>query len=209
MRLYHYRSIESALKELKNGTFHFSAKEELNDPLEGFVRVFWKGDKAAWEELLRNYVCSLYHALELYLLKGSEETILHHKLIVDLHHYESVAHGALLQELGDRFLSDNEVREMALFFGKSRLTVYENELRLFLNRLQMKAMILCMRILQEHGTIPDVEANEWISMFSSITPPPFPFEKLEEASINGMNHVLFLSADNIICMTNWACYSLH
>ena len=38
---YHYRSINSALLEIENGTFHFASKEELNDPLEGFVRVFW------------------------------------------------------------------------------------------------------------------------------------------------------------------------
>ena len=39
MKLYHYRSISSALLEIENGTFHFASKEELNDPLEGFVRV--------------------------------------------------------------------------------------------------------------------------------------------------------------------------
>lgn len=48
MKLYHYRSISSALLEIENGTFHFASKEELNDPLEGFVRVFWQGDKMAW-----------------------------------------------------------------------------------------------------------------------------------------------------------------
>lgn len=42
MKLYHYRSISSALLEIENGTFHFASKEELNDPLEGFVRVFWQ-----------------------------------------------------------------------------------------------------------------------------------------------------------------------
>ena len=42
MKLYHYRSISSALLEIENGTFHFASKEELNDPLEGFVRVFWE-----------------------------------------------------------------------------------------------------------------------------------------------------------------------
>lgn len=49
MILYHYRPIESALLEIGNGTFHFAASEELNDPIEGYVRVFWKGDRAAWE----------------------------------------------------------------------------------------------------------------------------------------------------------------
>ena len=59
MKLYHYRSISSALLEIENGTFHFASKEELNDPLEGFVRVFWQGDKMAWDNLIKcNDICT-------------------------------------------------------------------------------------------------------------------------------------------------------
>ena len=72
MILYHYRSMDSALKEIGGGTFHFASREELNDPIEGFVSVYWQGDKAAWEGLFRNYICSLYQGIELYLLKGDE-----------------------------------------------------------------------------------------------------------------------------------------
>lgn len=35
MKLYHYRSINSALLEIENGTFHFASKEEL--------MIRWKG----------------------------------------------------------------------------------------------------------------------------------------------------------------------
>ena len=51
MKLYHYRSIESALLEIGNGTLHFATRDELNDPIEGYVRVYWQGDRAAWEAL--------------------------------------------------------------------------------------------------------------------------------------------------------------
>ena len=68
MKLYHYRSISSALLEIENGTFHFASKEELNDPLEGFVRVFWQGDKMAWEGLFRHYIYSVARALKRYIM---------------------------------------------------------------------------------------------------------------------------------------------
>ena len=77
MKLYHYRSISSALLEIENGTFHFASKEELNDPLEGFVRVFWQGDKMAWEGLFRHYIYSVARALKLYILKADDETLYH------------------------------------------------------------------------------------------------------------------------------------
>jgi hypothetical protein len=34
MQLYHYRSIDTALLEIGNGTFHYASVEELNDPVE-------------------------------------------------------------------------------------------------------------------------------------------------------------------------------
>ena len=50
MILYHYRPIDRALKEIGDCTLHFAnCADELNDPLEGYVRVFWQGDNAAWE----------------------------------------------------------------------------------------------------------------------------------------------------------------
>ena len=69
MNLYHYRAIENAILELANGTFHFSTREELNDPLEGYLKIYWQGDKIAWEGLLKNYICSIDNAISLFLLQ--------------------------------------------------------------------------------------------------------------------------------------------
>ena len=67
MEVYHYRSIEAALLELSEGAFRFAKQEELNDPIEGYISVYWAGDRAAWEGLFRNYICSLYRCMDLFL----------------------------------------------------------------------------------------------------------------------------------------------
>lgn len=105
MIFYHYRSIESALLEIGNGTFHFSEPNELNDPIEGYVRVYWKGDKAAWEGLLRNYVCSLYQAIELYLLAADEGTLHHKSILVDIHRYDDVPLGEIVYSVASEPLA--------------------------------------------------------------------------------------------------------
>ena len=56
MKLYRYRTIESALAEIEHGTFYFASREELNDPIEGYIKLYFQGDQPAWEGLLRNYV---------------------------------------------------------------------------------------------------------------------------------------------------------
>ena len=68
LKLYRYRTIKSALLELDNGTFYFADPKELNDPLEGYLKIFWQGDKFAWEGLMKNFVCSLFYNLQTYLL---------------------------------------------------------------------------------------------------------------------------------------------
>lgn len=83
MILYHYRSVESALKELDNCTFHFATRAELNDPMEGYLRVFWQGD----------------------------ENLLHHRsIIVDLHQFDHIPLGKIFQKIGDRFLEDEDIQ---------------------------------------------------------------------------------------------------
>lgn len=63
MLLYRYRSVDSACDEINSCYFCFSSREKLNDPIESYVRVYWKGDKNAWEGLLRYYVYCLHLGL--------------------------------------------------------------------------------------------------------------------------------------------------
>ena len=55
MKLYRYRTIESALLEPDNGTLYFAAPDELNDPIKGYVKIFWRGDVPAWEGFQKKF----------------------------------------------------------------------------------------------------------------------------------------------------------
>lgn len=170
MRLYHYRSIESALHEIGDGTLHFASCDELNDPAEGYIRVYWQGDKPAWEGLFRNYICSLHEAIELYLL-AADENILHHKTVLtDLNRYNDVPLGGILKSLGDTFLENTLVQKIAEFYGKKyadkRLKVNKEELQLILRTIHTVAFPLCIQSLVDHKCIPEEEAEEILSNFS-------------------------------------------
>lgn len=180
MKLYHYRSIESALWEIKKGTLRFATRDELNDPIEGYVRVFWQGDKAAWEGLLRNYVCSVSMAIDLYLL-GDDTNTLHSKtLIVDLHHFDDVPLGRTWEKLGDAFIGSKQVCKLATFYGKHKLKVEEEELRLLLRFIHNEALVLCIEKCLENGTMPEKEANSLLSRFRSAKLPQFPFDLMKD-----------------------------
>lgn len=178
MLLYHYRPIGSALLEIGNGTLHFATREELNDPVEGYVRVFWQGDKAAWEGLFRNYVCSLSQAIDMYLLQGDDQMLLHRTLITDLHCFDDVPIGHILRDLGDAFLADEEIRKLAVLYGKNNLKVREEELQLILHYIHNKALIQCVQKGINYRTIPEKIAKRLVSAFASNT-VSFPFDLME------------------------------
>ena len=160
MILYHYRSIDSAIKEIGNSTFHFASASELNDPLEGYIRVFWRGDRAAWEGLLRNYICSLFQAISIYLLQGDEKLIWHRSLIVDLHQCDDIPLGTIWKDLGDAFLEEDEVKKLIAIYGDNEVEVFEKEIQLILRFVLGTAMGLCIAKCKERRIIPEEEADE-------------------------------------------------
>ena len=153
MFLYHYRSIESAKKEIEYRTFHFATREELNDPMEGYVCVYWQGDKSAYEGLFRNYVCSLFKAIELCLLQSDEDILRHQTLIADLHQYDDAPFRDILRDLGTSFLKDEEIRQVVAFCGEQNEKIFCDELKLIIGLIHEKAFSLCILYAQVHSNM--------------------------------------------------------
>ena len=165
MLLYHYRSVKNALLEIENGTLHFSAREDLNDPLEGYVRVFWQGDKAAWEGLFRNYICSLSQARDIYLVQGDEDTLRKKSLLVDLHRFDDLPLGSKLKELGEQFLNNEKVRSTAEFYGGHAYRVQEKELKWILLQIHGEAMQILIRYYWDTKFVLRAEAESILQGF--------------------------------------------
>lgn len=162
MLLYHHRSVKNAIKEIEQGTLHFSTRDELNDPMESYLRVFWQGDTPAWQGLLKNYVCSVYNAITIYLLQGGEDLIHHNSLVVDIHQYDEVPLGGVYSDLCDTFLADRDVQRLADALGKSDRQVQAWEITLFLHFLHSKALAICLEMQVTNHTIPDEEVRSLI-----------------------------------------------
>lgn len=164
MKLYHYRSIDSAIKEIENQTFHFSSREEVNDPLEGYVRVFWQGDQAAWEGLLRNYVCSVFNEIEYYLAAGDLENQ-KHPFLLDIHAFDDVPLGEILRKLGDKFLENPIIQEVVNYCGRQGRRLYSEELTIILRLIHEIALILCIETNRDLKTVPDEECEHLLKGF--------------------------------------------
>jgi hypothetical protein len=72
------RPIDSLLDrfhELERQEIYFSDLKSLNDPMEGFMRFFWKGDRIVWENFLKHYILCLEQVLLIARLVEDERGI--------------------------------------------------------------------------------------------------------------------------------------
>ncbi|MGA3028297.1 MAG: DUF2971 domain-containing protein [Bryobacteraceae bacterium] len=65
--IYRFRSTGKLLRqkfqELDKQEIYFASRSELNDPMEGFKNILWKGDHILWTNLLNHYLLCLMHAV--------------------------------------------------------------------------------------------------------------------------------------------------
>lgn len=199
MRLYRYKSIDKALRDLENNAIYFASVDELNDPVEGYVRIYWQGDKPAWEGLLRNYICSLYQAIDLYLVKADEEFLHHKSLIVDINGFDSDPLDKAHKELSDAFLADETVKRIVEFYGKKYffmisqnnhesikepcryLKVSKEELEMILFAVHNVAMKLCIKSNRDRNLMPKDEADALLGNLN------------ENGTASNINEVIFNS----------------
>ena len=77
MNVYRFRSMEYLLggeyQELEKQAIYFASPDELNDPMEGFRDIVWRGDKIVWTNFFKNYIYYLLGVTQLALTcKGVE-----------------------------------------------------------------------------------------------------------------------------------------
>ncbi len=76
--IYRFRRIENLLgqhQELDKQQIYFASPEQLNDPMEGYRDIFWKGDQIVWGNFLINYLRCVSHIFFLYLLLGESKKL--------------------------------------------------------------------------------------------------------------------------------------
>ena len=63
MKVYRFRSMEYLLgnkyQELERQSIYFASPDQLNDPMEGFRDIVWRGDKIVWTNFFKHYVYCL------------------------------------------------------------------------------------------------------------------------------------------------------
>lgn len=198
MDLFRYRTIESALRDIQGGRFHFASREELNDPMEGFVSVYWQGDRPAWEGLFRNYICSYFNAIENYLLAQNENVLWERTLLVDIHKFDDVPMGKSLREIGDILLEDPEVQCISDVYGIHKYKCGSDELRLILQYIHRKVYKICLEHCRKNNLIPGEMVDAVLREPDIPDYSDFPFDRLEELEGERVRRIIAATAERVM-----------
>ena len=164
MKLYRYRTIASALMELENGSFYFAEPDELNDPIEGYAKIFWQGDAPAWQGLLKNFVCSLFYGLQTHLLMAQRfhyaaqenffDELNDKTLLLNFKHFDDSPLNKIFNELAENFLTEDSVQNVVDFYGGG-VKCCGREMEFVLRTVTDAAFKICVGKCKTLGLIGD------------------------------------------------------
>ncbi|MBQ7477314.1 MAG: hypothetical protein IJT01_00205, partial [Selenomonadaceae bacterium] len=204
MELYRYRKFEYGLREIQEQTIYFAARHETNDPmLEGYIEIYWRGDAIAWSGMLRNYVCSLYRALFSYLIGIDGKRISEEAAMRDVHYLDHVPMGKIFGSLGDRFLQQDNIKELIDTIGDGKTRISKDELLFLLFCIHPSALRHCLDALPPEGIAPEQIKNlgNLLEQCSQAIPCNHYRKFLEESPQNRqkfMHYVVSMISDLII-----------
>ncbi len=185
---YRFRSIKSLLgkhEELKKQEIYFASPSELNDPMEGYRDIFWKGDEIIWKNFFRHYLLCFEKTFRKYVIGGEK----YHELSKDdIHVFEKESnfptemYKEKFSEICNQFFENIYIKEYINGLSKRSL-VGKNELKHHIENLHIFALENIANVYEKRKLINPI-VHETPSGEDQLrnTLKSKPFETLEKLS---------------------------
>ncbi|MHB8366120.1 MAG: DUF2971 domain-containing protein [Acidithiobacillus sp.] len=165
---YRFRSVDALLgerKELENQEIYFCPPDQLNDPMEGYKDLFWRGDEIVWRNLLKHYLAYLTQSLHTAFIMGKDyDARLARNFVFTMPSTlptEQIK--GIHRRVCDAFFGFHTLADLPAMLASRTSALRREEVEFCLRAVHGIALKCVMTILREGGRLPDV--NE---------PPPVP-----------------------------------
>ncbi|MCJ2116861.1 hypothetical protein MKK65_09815 [Methylobacterium sp. J-001] len=173
--LYRFRSLSRLLdsNELENQEIYFAEPGQLNDPMEGFRDVFWRGDTIVWRNFFRHYLICLDNAYTQLAVLGEEYPIGWH--VVPVFNYGDINDGIprkeAEQEILDSFFAEPCIANLIGLLSTRKFPVRRNELAAHLRSIHMLSLMTIRRVNSGRGleTLPANAEELFLRARSAVT----------------------------------------
>lgn len=158
-RFYRFRPLKRLLGErgeLSNQTIFFPHPGLLNDPMEGYADIFWKGDGVLWRNLFRHYLrvlsnCFLFSRISSRIEDFEERNYFIMGFTQD---FQTENAREIFEEISSLFFSCVAVGKLVDILSKRKTACTEDELVFHLETIHDLAYAAVFDVLQRKGLIP-------------------------------------------------------
>ncbi|HGM7291427.1 TPA: DUF2971 domain-containing protein [Serratia marcescens] len=159
-KLYRFRSIDNligAFDELNLQSIYFASPEQLNDPMEGYRDIFWKGDLIVWENFFRHYIFCLERVVSLYNIAGEEGEInnTHIPVFSGIEDLPTEEYKKLIHRIAKKFLELSSIKKLVAFLSENNTPIRREELYFYLSVVNIPAINLIYECYIEEKLTPE------------------------------------------------------
>ena len=153
---YRIRSINSLLgeyNELESQSIYFAAPESLNDPMEGFMDIYWKGDFIAWRNLFRHYLLCLLNMYQLLRESGTEVNLEndHIPIFSGMNDFPTQRHKNQFNALTKLFFDKECIKSLTQRLSSRTIPIRRDELLFYLNLIHMVSLNTIISMQEKSG----------------------------------------------------------
>lgn len=159
MLLYRMRSIDKLLgkyNELEDQTIYFARPDELNDPMEGFRDIYWKGDDIVWKNFIKHYLMCLNDIMMLYFLTKDEDLITPSDIPIfkTEKEFPSEQYKELFDQIKNKVLNNANILFLVNALTKRKSKIRINELKFYFQTIHNFSLQVVLLAYEDYGLIP-------------------------------------------------------
>lgn len=153
---YRFRSVDALLgewKELEQQEIYFSPPEQLNDPLEGFKDLFWRGDEIVWRNLFKHYLLCLLRAYVVTKISGQDyrPTLVREDPVIARFALPTPQIREIYNRICARFFGSYDIDEVPALLAQCRYRFGRDALEFCLRAVHQVAINAVLQIYGEDG----------------------------------------------------------
>lgn len=151
--------------ELAKQEIYFASPSELNDPMEGFSNIVFKGDKIVWHNFFKHYFICLERMFVVYSFCGEKENFLnldYIPLYADLNNFPSPMYKQMFDEMYKDF--NLQCKECIDRIAARTAVITKNELYIYLKFIHSMALLYIHHYHIKNGFKQDDGKNHFAGL---------------------------------------------
>lgn len=178
--VYRFRPTSALLgefHELQNQEMYFSSLQELNDPLEGFKEIFWRGDEIVWTNLIRHYLLCLTQSVLAAIVCGPNHEFHEHEIpVFQTEDGLPSSIRSLFHVICTKFFQNDEVGALPALLAARNSSVKRNQLLSLLWSLHFYALKVICTVISPQTPVCEIDG-----ILRARPDGPFRFQQLFSA----------------------------